>query len=125
MRQYENIQRMRRLTAIEQREYDALKVEQQRMISQLAEAQRRDEQTRAARRAAAEREYLTSFPNIATNPLARQEFALHSYRQALLDRLRALAQADGRSDLFARIDALVAKENGRHQAWLMAHRGGR
>jgi hypothetical protein len=125
IRDYETRLKLKKLTAIEMKEYEALKLEQARYNREFLEAERHAEETRAARRLEAERLALVAYPNFQQFPMARAEFSVHSYRQALLERLRSVAVMDGRADLFARIDALVARENARHEAWLLAHRGGR
>ena len=125
MHDFEARMKLRKLTAVEQHEYDTLKIEQARYVAQLAETERKAEETRAARRAEAMRLALVAYPNLYTVPIVRQEFQVHAYRAAVLERLRAVAAADGRTDLYPRIDGLVARENARHETWLLAHRGGR
>ncbi len=75
LRDYEERMRLKKLTVIEQRDYDQLKAEQVRYVNALAEAERKEEETRAARRAEALRLQLLSFPNIAGDPIVRAEFA--------------------------------------------------
>ncbi len=125
IRDYEARMKLKKLTAIEMKEYETLKAEQARYNREFLEAEKKAEETRAIRRAEAERAALAAYPNFAAFPPARAEFSVHSYRFALLERLRSVAVAEGRSDLFARIDGLIARENARHEAWVLAHRGGR
>jgi hypothetical protein len=125
LRDYEERRKLKKLTAIEEKEYEQLKAEQVRYQHELIENERKLEETRAARRLEAEKLALVAYPNLAANVLVRNEFAIHAYRVAVLERLKALAVSDGRSDLFVRIEGLNRRENERHEAWLLAHRGGR
>jgi hypothetical protein len=124
MHDYEERMKLKKLTAVEIKEWEALKIEHARYLTQLAEAERHEEETRAARRAEAMRLALVGFPNMAARPWVRAEFAIHSYREALLARLRSVAVADGRTDLIVRIDALMQREGRRHEQWILVHRGG-
>ena len=64
------------------------------------------------------------YPKAKDNPAARAELAKHAKRMARLRRSRELAIADGRDDLVKRIDAMISKEQARHQAAMRRHQGG-
>jgi hypothetical protein len=69
-----------------------------------------------ARRRAARKKVLGKYPNIRKHPKAVAEMKKHFRRLAHLKRAKAVAEAEGRDDLVEKIDALIAKENARHQA---------
>lgn len=48
-------------------------------------------------------------------PAVRAELKVHAWRMARLNRMRALAQAEGKDAVVARIDKLIEKEKARHQ----------
>ena len=74
---------------------------------------------RQKRRHEAKRLALQIFPDAGKNPTIRAEFIKHSKRLAMLERAREVADASERTELVARIDQLLEKENKRHQAWVI------
>ena len=52
--------------------------------------------------------------DLATRPPVKAELTLHARRMARLNRMRVLAQAEGKDALVARIDKLIVKETARH-----------
>jgi uncharacterized protein YnzC (UPF0291/DUF896 family) len=86
--------------------------------------QKHDERVkdRAERRRADKRKAMMGFPDFKQRPGAGQEFKKHARRVAHLQRARDVAQAAGKDDLVARIDALIAKEQARHDGWLQHHK---
>jgi hypothetical protein len=78
--------------------------------------------SRAERRREDKRKAMMGFPDFKRRPGAVEEFKKHARRVAHLQRARDVAQAAGKDDLVARIDALVAKEQARHERWLQHHR---
>lgn len=73
---------------------------------------------RPKRRHEAKRIALQTFPDAAKNPMIRAEFLKHGKRLAMLERAREVAEAGERTELVARIDQLLEKENKRHEAWV-------
>lgn len=76
---------------------------------------------RTQRRRAARRQAMKEFPGLQKDAQARAEYGKHASRMAKLERAREVAQADGRDELVARIDKLVAIENARHNKWVETH----
>jgi len=65
----------------------------------------------------AERKWLLSNAYAVPRGMMRIESVRHSSRIAKLRRIRALAEAAGDQGTIARVDALMAKEKGRHERW--------
>jgi hypothetical protein len=122
IRDYEARARAAKLTVVEQQEYEQLKADHERARANLALAEKREEETREARRQESVRLAVIAFPTLATDAAAREEFDIYAKRIAKLTRARAVAEADGRTDLFVRIDGLLSKERQRHDAWVAAHK---
>ncbi|HEY5961061.1 MAG TPA: hypothetical protein VIV60_31105 [Polyangiaceae bacterium] len=88
------------------------------MAKRFAEmAQQRKDRSRDAKRRA-----LNEFPHLDKDASALAEYQKHADRLAKLERAKDLASADQRAELLQKIDALIAKENERHQSWLSKHK---
>lgn len=72
-------------------------------------------ETRKERRRVHREEIKKSLGDLQRKPLVKAELKLHAWRIARLNRLRAIADTDGKTETVARIDKLIAKENDRHQ----------
>ncbi len=81
-----------------------------------ARAQNRKDRSRNSKRDA-----LKEYPNLNKDANAVAEYQKHAERLAKLERAKELATADGRTDVATKTDALIAKENERHQAWVTKH----
>lgn len=90
----------------------------------LEEKRKERSKTRQKRRKEEREEVEKKYPKAKDNPAARAELAKHAKRMARLRRSRELAVADGRDDLVKRIDAMISKEQARHQAAMRRHQGG-
>lgn len=71
--------------------------------------------TRKERRAARLAEIRHHWGAIVAEPAVRAELKVHAWRMARLDRIRELADAEGKKDIVARVDKLITKENARHE----------
>ena len=114
----------RKLTADEKQELERIRQVRKRheALKQKWEERRT---SRAKRRRAAKRKALMEFPRLrADDRMALAEYGKHGQRMAMLERARQVAEAEGRDDLVARIDKLIAKEQQRHQKWVAKHAGG-
>jgi hypothetical protein len=60
------------------------------------------------------------FGSALRQPAIRAELELHARRKAKLNALRAVAEREGKQALLPRIDALVKKEQARHQRRMAA-----
>jgi hypothetical protein len=88
------------------------------MRKRMAEmAEHRKERARDAKRQA-----LKEFPQLNKDAAALAEYQKHGDRLAKLERAKDLAAADQRTELVQKIEALISKENARHQAWLSQHK---
>jgi hypothetical protein len=81
----------------------------------VAQAWAKLKETRAERRRQRLAEIKQKWGAIEDKPAARAEFKVHAWRLARLQRIRALAEADGKTDVVARVDKLIQKENDRHE----------
>jgi colicin import membrane protein len=72
-------------------------------------------ETRVERRKERRDEIKKKWGELEKKPAVRAELKVHAWRMARLKRLRAIAEADGKTDTVARIDKLVQKENERHE----------
>ncbi len=90
----------------------------------LEEKQKERSKTRQKRRKEERQEAEKKYPKAKDDPAARAELAKHAKRMARLRRSRELAVADGRDDLVKRVDAMITKEQARHQAAMRRHQGG-
>jgi hypothetical protein len=79
------------------------------------------DKTREARRLESKRKALAENPNVARDSNAAGENKTHAERLAKLERARDVAEAEERTDTVTRIDALIVKENQRHENWLKSH----
>jgi hypothetical protein len=117
MTELEQKQAKGKLTAEEQTELDRgkqMRVRREAMEKRFAEmAQNRKNRARDAKRQA-----LKEHPNLGKDANATAEYGKHAERLAKLERAKEVAAADQRTDVVTKIDALIAQENQRHQAWL-------
>jgi hypothetical protein len=117
MSELEQKQASGKLTAEEQAELDRgkqMQVRREAMEKRFAEmAQNRKNRARDAKRQA-----LKEHPNLGKDANATAEYQKHAERLAKLERAKEVAVADQRTDVVTKIDALIAQENQRHQAWL-------
>jgi hypothetical protein len=70
--------------------------------------------TRKERRAARLAKIKQKWGGLVTHPAVRAELKVHAWRMARLDRVRELAAAEDKTDVVARVDKLIAKEEARH-----------
>jgi hypothetical protein len=112
----------RPLPPAEQADWDRVKAQREQAWHALVEVEKRQEETREVRRQEAARLAIIAYPALAQDAQAREEFDIHAQRSAKLARMRAVAEGDGRTELFVRIDLLIQRENQRHEAWITAHR---
>jgi hypothetical protein len=80
----------------------------------LKEARQKLKDTREERRKEKRAELKTKFGDILGKPAVKAELRLHAMRLAKLHRMERLAKAKGKDELDKRVDALIAKENARH-----------
>ncbi|MGC4063324.1 MAG: hypothetical protein QM784_01455, partial [Polyangiaceae bacterium] len=78
-------------------------------------------ETRKNRSREAKRQALKETPNIGKDAAVTAEYKKHAERLAKLERAKELASADENTEVVQRIDALIAKENARHQDWMSKH----
>lgn len=76
----------------------------------------REERQRQARDAEAAR-----IRSIPPSPELTAELQRYAQHKADLERIKQVAQVQGRADAMKRCDDLLAKEEARHTAWLAAH----
>ncbi len=108
------------LTDEEKGELEELQRKQAR-IKELDNKHAKRKADREKRRLESKREALSRFPGYAKNAPARDEFQKHASRLAKLRRAKDLATAEERTELVARIDELITKENARHEKWMTKH----
>jgi hypothetical protein len=92
----------------------------------LKESRDKLRESRAERRKAHQAELKAKYGDIVDKPAVRAELRLHGQRTARLHRLERIATAKGKDDDVKRVQALVAKENARHDKRmeeLKAHAG--
>jgi hypothetical protein len=83
--------------------------------------QKEKAESRKARSREAKRQALKDAPKLGKDAAVTAEYRKHAERLAKLERAKELATADENSDVVQRIDALIAKENSRHQDWMSKH----
>lgn len=120
MEELEQKQSKGTLTDEEKAELERMQRTEQR-FEQLKKKHEEHRAKRDERRHQAKKEALGRYPGYAKNPAARDEFKKHARRIARLERAKDVAEAEGRDDLVARIDQLLAKEKERHRRWLEKH----
>lgn len=81
----------------------------------------RRDKSRKNRIRKARRQLLAKMPGLQKNEQARAELKKHAMREAMLERARDIARAEGLTKLIARADKLIAQENTRHDKWMSAH----
>jgi chromosome segregation ATPase len=96
---------------------DALKAKHAELKAKHAELKK----TWKKRRVDARKKVLDKWPNIRKHPAAVNEMKTHARRMAHLNRAKAVAAAEGRDDLVARIDTLIGKEQARHDRVMKQH----
>jgi hypothetical protein len=74
--------------------------------------------TRGERRQAHIKKWREKWGDLANRPNVRAEVKVHARRIAKLNHMRRLADGAGKTELVARIDKLIERENTRHQASL-------
>ena len=72
-------------------------------------------ETRKERRREHREEIKKAWGDIQGKPLVKAELKLHAWRMARLNRIRAIADAEGKTETVARVDKLMEKEKQRHQ----------
>jgi hypothetical protein len=129
-------QRRARLAELKQKQADGkLTDEEKKELEKIQQVQQRHQElmrkrgakakSRIVRRRAAKRKALKECPRLRNkDQAALAEYGKHGQRMAKLERAREVAQAEGRNELVARIDKLIAKEKERHQSWVAKHAGG-
>lgn len=80
--------------------------------------------TVAQRRQAAHDEIRRHWGNLVDLPPARDELRLHAMRTAKLERIKELAEADGKTEVVARASAALERERARHEKRMEALRAG-
>lgn len=103
-----------RIEAVEQR-LDDLKGSVEQRRARLAEKLRRMRESWNARRAAEQARLKSRWGDLSRRPEVRAELRRHAWTMARLNRLRLLSAAEDRPDLVSRVEALIAKENARHE----------
>jgi len=106
-----------KLTDSEQSEVERLQRQQARHAA-LDAADKAKAQNRIARAREAKRQALQANPKVGKDPATTAEFRKHAERMAKLDRAKELAASDNDTEMLQKIDALIAKEQQRHAAWL-------
>ncbi|MBK7582878.1 MAG: hypothetical protein IPI67_22120 [Myxococcales bacterium] len=71
-------------------------------------------ETRQERRKERREELKKKWGELPKHPAVKSELKVHAWRMARLKRVRAVAVSEDKTDAVARVDKLVAKENGRH-----------
>jgi hypothetical protein len=92
----------------------------------LKESREKLKESREERRKAKRAELKAKYGDILDKPAVRAELRVHAQRMARLHRLERIANAKGKEDAEKRVQALVAKENARHDKHmeeLKAHAG--
>lgn len=72
-------------------------------------------ETRRERRHAEREAIRQKWGTLADHPAVKAELKVHAWRMARLKRIRAVADAQGKTATVARVDSLIAKENERYQ----------
>jgi hypothetical protein len=72
-------------------------------------------ETRKERRRVHREEIKKALGDLQRKPLVKAELKMHAWRMARLNRIRAIAETEGKTDTVARVDKLIAKENQRDQ----------
>jgi hypothetical protein len=80
----------------------------------LEESREKLKESRTERRKAKLAELKAKYGDIVDKPAVRAELRLHAMRMAKLHRLERIATAQGKDDAAKRVQALVTKENARH-----------
>lgn len=80
----------------------------------LKDARKDLREARRERAKAKKAELKAKWGDLLGRPAVKQELRLHAMRMAKLHRMAKLAKEKGKDDLAKRVDALVAKENARH-----------
>ncbi|MCK6588080.1 MAG: hypothetical protein HUU21_38580 [Polyangiaceae bacterium] len=75
-------------------------------------------QTRKERRLDRLKKWREKWGDIANRPNVKAEVKVHARRMARLNHMRRLADANGKTELVARIDKLIEREQARHTAAL-------
>ena len=82
---------------------------------ELAEAGAKLRETRKARRQERREEIKKKWGPLSEHPGMRAELKVHAWRMARLNRVRAVAKAEEKTELVSRVDKLIDKEKARHQ----------
>jgi colicin import membrane protein len=72
-------------------------------------------ETRKERKQASREEVKKLWGDLALKPAVKNELRNHAWRMARLKRIRAVAEAEGKTELVKRCDTLIEKEKDRHQ----------
>jgi hypothetical protein len=72
--------------------------------------------TRQERRKDRVKEIRQRWGDLADKPVAKAEAKVHARRMARLNHMRRLADKAGKAELVARVDKVIEREKGRHQA---------
>lgn len=72
--------------------------------------------TRQERRKSHVKEIKDRWGDAANKPNGRAEIKVHARRLARLNRMKSVAEGAGKTEVAARVDKLIARENVRHQA---------
>jgi hypothetical protein len=78
-------------------------------------------ESRKARSREAKRQALKDAPQVGKDAAVTAEYQKHAERLAKLERAKELASADENAEIAQKIDALIVKENARHQNFLSQH----
>ncbi|MBK8994885.1 MAG: hypothetical protein IPM35_03920 [Myxococcales bacterium] len=94
---------------------DAAKEEVKEAKKDLKEAWAKLRETRKERRQERREEIKKKWGDLHKHPAVKAELKVHAWRMARLKRIRAVADAEGKTDTVARVDKLIEKEKERHQ----------
>lgn len=81
---------------------------------EVAEAWAKLRETRKARRHERREELKKKWGGLHEHPAVKAELKVHGWRMARLNRIRAIAKAEGKTEVVARVDKLIEKEKARH-----------
>ena len=109
-----------KLTDDEKKALDQLNRIRQRHRRLMKRDAKRDK-SRKDRVRRARRKLLDRNPDLQKNDQARAELRKHAMREAMLERARDVARAEGMAKLVARAEKLLKLENARHDKWMATH----
>lgn len=120
-RDLEARERAARLADADRRALEEMRAARARRYAAWAAEERAREASYEARRLEARRLAWARYQHHYHEPLWRAEIERDAQIMASLQRARAVAVAEGRSDMVARCDRLIALERARHYNWMQAN----